>query len=155
MKFNELRKACGFTQKRMADFLNVPLRTYEDWERGIAAPPAYVHDTIEQFVKDYIRKEETKMNIKNLPDIEREYVELTGKLLDALKNGTQETQEHKETLKRFFETEMIIVYACLPSVDIKTDVDMKNHLRELRKMGVTAWIDAQDERGEQHEREDV
>lgn len=145
MKFNELRKACGFTQKRMADFLNVPLRTYEDWERGVATPPAYVHDTIERFVKDYIRKEETKMNIKNLPDIEREYVELTGKLLDALRDGTQETPEHKETLKRFFETEIKINFA----YDCRDEVIP--HIRELRKMGVTAWIDAQDERGEQHE----
>lgn len=36
------RKAMGMTQDQMADFLEIPKRTIEDWERGVRTPPIYV-----------------------------------------------------------------------------------------------------------------
>lgn len=36
------RKAAGMPQLQMAELMEIPKRTIEDWERGIAVPPAYV-----------------------------------------------------------------------------------------------------------------
>lgn len=36
------RKASGMTQEQLADFLEIPKRTIEDWERGTRTPPSYV-----------------------------------------------------------------------------------------------------------------
>lgn len=30
----KLRKEAGMTQKAFAEYFNIPLRTYEQWERG-------------------------------------------------------------------------------------------------------------------------
>lgn len=42
MTIQTTRKAMGMTQDQMADFLEIPKRTIEDWERGIRTPPIYV-----------------------------------------------------------------------------------------------------------------
>lgn len=36
------RKARKMTQEQLADFLEIPKRTIEDWERGTRTPPTYV-----------------------------------------------------------------------------------------------------------------
>lgn len=37
-KIKAARKDAGLTQKRMSELLNIPLRTIEDWERGVREP---------------------------------------------------------------------------------------------------------------------
>lgn len=37
-RYSELRKALGFTQKQVADFLNISRTTYTQYERGSSAP---------------------------------------------------------------------------------------------------------------------
>lgn len=41
-QLKQLRKEKRLTQKQAYTILQVPRRTYEDWERGIASPPEYV-----------------------------------------------------------------------------------------------------------------
>jgi len=38
----ELRLSAGLTQKKAAELLGVPFRTYQDWEYGKRTPPDYV-----------------------------------------------------------------------------------------------------------------
>ncbi len=40
--FKEARKKAGHTQKSISEFMSIPRRTVEDWERGINSPPHYV-----------------------------------------------------------------------------------------------------------------
>lgn len=52
MDIKALRLACKMTQKAFAEYLNVPLRTYEAWERGLRTPPAYLVELIEYKLKN-------------------------------------------------------------------------------------------------------
>lgn len=36
------RKKAKLTQKQLADFYKIPVRTLIDWERGVRTPPEYV-----------------------------------------------------------------------------------------------------------------
>lgn len=38
----KLRKETGMTQKSFAGYFNIPLRTYEQWERGKRKMPGYL-----------------------------------------------------------------------------------------------------------------
>lgn len=38
----EARLEAELTQAKMADFIGIPLRTIQDWERGRRTPPDYV-----------------------------------------------------------------------------------------------------------------
>lgn len=37
-----VRKKAKLTQKQLADFYEIPVRTLVDWERGVRTPPEYV-----------------------------------------------------------------------------------------------------------------
>lgn len=37
-----LRSETGMSQKRFAAYFKIPIRTYEDWERGIRKMPEYL-----------------------------------------------------------------------------------------------------------------
>lgn len=41
-KLRAARAAAGLTQQSMADLMEIPKRTVEDWERSKSTPPAYV-----------------------------------------------------------------------------------------------------------------
>lgn len=41
-KLKNARKAAKLTQQSMADLMQIPKRTIEDWERAISIPPPYV-----------------------------------------------------------------------------------------------------------------
>lgn len=47
MTFKELRKASGMTQKAFSDYFGIPLRTIENWERGVNKCPQYLLDLME------------------------------------------------------------------------------------------------------------
>lgn len=41
-EFKAARLAAGLTQKAMADLMQIPFRTIQDWEAGKRIPPPYV-----------------------------------------------------------------------------------------------------------------
>lgn len=41
-KLKAARAAAGLTQQGMADLMEIPKRTVEDWERSKSTPPVYV-----------------------------------------------------------------------------------------------------------------
>lgn len=41
-KFKAARKAAGLTQQGMEDWMQIPRRTVQDWEKGLMTPPPYV-----------------------------------------------------------------------------------------------------------------
>lgn len=41
-EFKAAREQAGLTQKGMSELMEIPLRTIQDWERGIRTPPPYV-----------------------------------------------------------------------------------------------------------------
>lgn len=42
--FKELRQASGMTQRAFAEYFGIPLRTVEDWERGVRKCAPYLID---------------------------------------------------------------------------------------------------------------
>ncbi len=51
MNIKEIRSLTDMTQKAFAKYLNIPVRTLEEWERGARTPPAYVVELIEYKIK--------------------------------------------------------------------------------------------------------
>ena len=49
-----LRACTGLTQKKFAEFVEIPQRTIENWESGRRQPPAYVVKLIEHKIKDLL-----------------------------------------------------------------------------------------------------
>ncbi|MGL5207353.1 MAG: helix-turn-helix domain-containing protein [Acidaminococcaceae bacterium] len=41
-EFKLAREQAGLTQKGMSELMEIPLRTIQDWERGLRTPPSYV-----------------------------------------------------------------------------------------------------------------
>ena len=46
-----LRAETGKTQRVFAEYYEIPLRTLEDWERGISHPPEYVLRLLEYKIR--------------------------------------------------------------------------------------------------------
>ena len=46
MTIKEARYLSGLTQKEVSVLLEIPLRTLENWESGVRAPPVYVEKLI-------------------------------------------------------------------------------------------------------------
>lgn len=38
----QIRSETGMSQKRFAGYFKIPVRTYEDWERGVRKMPEYL-----------------------------------------------------------------------------------------------------------------
>ena len=55
-KLKESRGAAGLTQQAMADRMEIPKRTIEDWERGIRTPPAYVQRFVLNELRDLAKR---------------------------------------------------------------------------------------------------
>ena len=47
MTIKELRQQTGLSQARFAEYLNISIRTLQDWEQGKRTPPEYVTELIE------------------------------------------------------------------------------------------------------------
>ena len=47
----ELRSITGLSQKAFGEWLNIPVRTIEEWEAGRRRPPKYVVELIEYKVR--------------------------------------------------------------------------------------------------------
>lgn len=57
-KIKELRVYLGLTQEELADDLNIPLRSYQNWESETRDCPDYVADYIEKYLHDSIYRAE-------------------------------------------------------------------------------------------------
>ena len=51
MTIKELRTACGMTITAFSEYLEIPYRTLQDWEREVRTPPEYVVKLIEYKLK--------------------------------------------------------------------------------------------------------
>lgn len=47
LRLRELRKAHGMTQQALADLLEIPKRTIENWETGVNIPAEYIINLIQ------------------------------------------------------------------------------------------------------------
>lgn len=50
-EFKEARVNLRLTQRQLSDAEDIPLRTIEDWERGITTPPPYVQRLVLEELK--------------------------------------------------------------------------------------------------------
>ena len=48
MEIKEIREKLGWTQKKFAEYFNIPLGTIHNWEQGLRKPPVYVVKLIER-----------------------------------------------------------------------------------------------------------
>lgn len=53
LSIKEARKNQGMTQEQLADFLEIPKRTIEQWETGKRTPPLYVAKLIRYRLSGY------------------------------------------------------------------------------------------------------
>ena len=61
MEFKELRKATGMTQRKYSEYFGIPLRTIEDWERGITKCNPYLLELmLYKLEKENMLKAETE-----------------------------------------------------------------------------------------------
>ena len=51
MNIKEIRATTGLSQQKFGDWLGIPKRTLQNWESGVATPPAYIVKLIEYYVK--------------------------------------------------------------------------------------------------------
>ena len=55
IRLKEIRETTGLSQKAFAEYLRIPVRTYEQWEAGKRNPPSYLVDLIEYKIRaEYI-----------------------------------------------------------------------------------------------------
>ena len=141
MDFKRLRTLCNLSQKKMASLMGVPVRTYEDWERGIATPPVYVQKRLEEFITNYLRREELNNMETQFTDTEKAYIGYNFKLLDAFRDGKLDTKEHRSNMTGFYvmEAEIMNGFDCYD--------DALKHIKKLRQYAVDRWIDDQDNGG--------
>lgn len=63
MTIKELRALTGMSQQKFSDYLHIPKRTIEDWERDLHIPPLYVVELIEYKLRnEKLIKEEGQGN---------------------------------------------------------------------------------------------
>ena len=51
-RFTQLREQTGMNRKEFAEYLDIPYRTMQDWERGVRTMPSYVFALIEYKVRN-------------------------------------------------------------------------------------------------------
>lgn len=51
MNIKDLRTTCGMTITAFSEYLGIPYRTIQDWEREVRTPPEYVVKLIEYKLK--------------------------------------------------------------------------------------------------------
>lgn len=51
MTVKEMRSRAKMSQKQFSQYLNIPVRTIQDWEQGLRMPPQYIVELIEYKLK--------------------------------------------------------------------------------------------------------
>ena len=52
MEIKELRKLTGLSQTAFGEKYDIPMRTIQNWEKGVRVPPTYVLKLLERVVKE-------------------------------------------------------------------------------------------------------
>lgn len=52
MDIKELRKLTGLSQTAFGEKYDIPMRTIQNWEKGVRVPPTYVVKLLERVVKE-------------------------------------------------------------------------------------------------------
>ena len=52
MDIKELRKLTGLSQTAFGEKYDIPMRTIQNWEKGVRVPPSYVLKLLERVVKE-------------------------------------------------------------------------------------------------------
>lgn len=52
MDIKELRKLTGLSQTAFGEKYDIPMRTIQNWEKGVRIPPTYVLKLLERVVKE-------------------------------------------------------------------------------------------------------
>ena len=52
MDIKELRKLTGLSQTAFGEKYDIPMRTIQNWEKGVRVPPTYVLKLLERVVKE-------------------------------------------------------------------------------------------------------
>lgn len=60
MDIKEIRKLTGLSAQKFGDKYDIPLRTIQNWEGGVNAPPPYLVKLLERVVKEDIVVKEAK-----------------------------------------------------------------------------------------------
>ena len=47
IRLRDMRQRVGLSQEKFAEKFGIPIRTYQQWERGVRKPAGYVVDMIE------------------------------------------------------------------------------------------------------------
>ena len=50
-RFRDLRESVGMNRKDFAEYLDIPYRTMQDWERGVSTMPTYIYALVEYKVQ--------------------------------------------------------------------------------------------------------
>ena len=59
MTIKEARKAVGLTQQGLSNWLNIPRRTIEDWERGVRQCPEWCEKLLVEKILTYNKEQQT------------------------------------------------------------------------------------------------
>lgn len=51
MIIREIRDSLGMSQRKFAEYLDIPVANIQHWEQGVANPPNYVISLIERVVR--------------------------------------------------------------------------------------------------------
>ena len=72
MNIKELRNLTGLSQTAFGEKYDIPMRTIQNWEKGIRVPPTYVLKLLERAVKEdfnIMQNQQQKALIYPLPSI--------------------------------------------------------------------------------------
>jgi len=91
MTIKERRTELGLSQQKFGNLLHIPMRTIQDWERGVRKCPAYV----EELILYRLKGEEP-----DISELLKETAEenQTKKILEML-NESEDLEEAKEKVK--------------------------------------------------------
>lgn len=78
MTIKEMRASTKMTQKAFAEYLNIPLRTIENWESGQRTPPEYVIELIKYKIEKENKTMKKQISILNeVNERQREFLEVS------------------------------------------------------------------------------
>ncbi len=90
-RFTQLRESTGMNRKEFAEYLDIPYRTMQDWERDVRTMPSYVFSLIEYKVRtDFGMKLPQELDPNTIGNVRRgleDQVEQNDNNLDGIINN--------------------------------------------------------------------
>lgn len=95
-RFIQLRESTGMSRKEFADYLDIPYRTMQDWERDVRTMPTYVFSLIEYKVRaDFGMKLPQELDPNTLGNVRRgleDQIEQNDNSLDGIINNVKASE---------------------------------------------------------------